>query len=132
MDGLDGMGVLSIAMARPGFYFAGTTLAGIYSTDTARATLTVVENQLSGLRLSAFPNPSLQSVRIDFQSPHTGYVEIGLFNPLGESIEDIYNQEVTSGNHEITFEHKSLPPGLYYLRAIFGGSSTTIALDFQQ
>ncbi len=111
MDGLDGLGVLSIAMVRPGYYLAGTTLAGIYATDTTTiiAAVLVAENKLSGVSLSAFPNPSQQSLSVAFQVPHSGYLELRLFNSLGESVKEIYNQNVTSGSHQFSIMHGSLP-----------------------
>jgi len=71
------------------------------------------------------PNPFSETTEISFYAPHKAFVEIELFNLLGERIETIHSQNYTAGNHTIIFDRKHLSAGTYFYRLNSGDFSET-------
>ncbi|MBT7142429.1 MAG: T9SS type A sorting domain-containing protein, partial [Bacteroidetes bacterium] len=71
------------------------------------------------------PNPFSQTTEIGFYIPEKAFVEIELFNLIGEKIKTIHSQNLSSGNHTIVFERKHLPSGVYFYRLNSEGFSDT-------
>lgn len=74
-------------------------------------------------RLKAFPNPisSHESLRLKGSVPHSGQLQIKLFNQLGQ----VLSQQNLPFKNDLSFDFKwhlpALPSGTYYLHAQFEG-----------
>jgi uncharacterized protein (DUF1501 family) len=62
-----------------------------------------------------YPNPVQQSASITF-STQGGMVTIQLFDAAGRLVKTLVQQEFSRGQHEITFNRGSIPPGNYFYR----------------
>ena len=79
--------------------------------------LSIINYQLSITKLfQNNPNPFSETTEIGFYLPEKAFVEIELFNLIGENIKTIHSQNLSSGNHTIVFERKNLPTGVYFYR----------------
>lgn len=78
----------------------------------------VVESEVEGPQVFVlsqnYPNPFNPSTMINFSLPVDSYVQIQLFNALGEKVEDLTNRDYSIGSHEISFDATKLSNGVYY------------------
>jgi len=63
-----------------------------------------------------FPNPFNPTTTINFSLPASGHISLKVFNVLGQEVATLVNGELTSGNHEVTFNASKLSSGLYIYR----------------
>ena len=61
-----------------------------------------------------YPNPFNPITIVEYYLPHKEYIEIILFNSLGQRIRRIYSGVQNAGNHYFVIEGKNLPSGIYY------------------
>lgn len=61
-----------------------------------------------------YPNPFQENTVISFEIFQTDFVTIELFNILGEKIETLIQDYYPAGKHEILFNRKKLPNGIYF------------------
>jgi len=61
-----------------------------------------------------YPNPFNASTIIKFFLPKVSKVTLKLYNLLGEEVETIINNELTIGEHKLTWDSKHFPSGLYF------------------
>ena len=79
--------------------------------------LSIINCQLSITKLfQNNPNPFSEITEICFYLPEKAFVEIELFNLIGEKIKTICSQNHASGNHTIVFDRKNLSAGVYFYR----------------
>ncbi len=72
-----------------------------------------------------YPNPFNSTTVIKFFVPEQEFVNLTVFNLLGEKVRTLINNFVSAGWHSVTFEVTDLPSGIYYYR-IKGGKFTDI------
>ena len=63
-----------------------------------------------------YPNPFNNSTVISFELKDRSYIELDLFNILGENVFTIYKGMKSSGYHQITINLSSLSTGVYYYK----------------
>lgn len=63
--------------------------------------------------LTNYPNPFSSSTLIKFDLPKPGYVEIKVYNLLGEEMAILVNENFEAGNHTIQWNPENLEKGLY-------------------
>ncbi len=64
-----------------------------------------------------FPNPFRGQTRIAFQTEvETLRIRIELFNINGVKLREIFDQEVSTGEHEVLFHPEGLASGVYFYR----------------
>ena len=61
-----------------------------------------------------YPNPFNPITTVEYYLPYKKYVEIILFNSLGQRIRKIYSGVQNGGNHQFVIEGGNLPSGIYY------------------
>jgi len=61
-----------------------------------------------------YPNPFNGSSVIKYSIPELSRVRIKIFNPLGEEIETLVNEEKSIGTYELTWSAANLPSGVYF------------------
>jgi hypothetical protein len=60
-----------------------------------------------------FPNPFNPSTKIKYELPQNSFVTIKVFDAIGREIKSLLNQQKETGFHEINFDGKDLPSGVY-------------------
>jgi len=63
-----------------------------------------------------YPNPFNPAVKIGYSTKIDGKINISVFNIRGKFIETIYSNDIFSGSHELIWEPKSLPTGVYLIK----------------
>jgi len=91
----------------------------VWSTPHAFKTLIVdVENENGEIPTDYslqqnYPNPFNPTTTITFSLPAAGLVNLSIYNILGEEVATLLNEELTAGNHKVTFDASQLPSGIY-------------------
>ena len=63
-----------------------------------------------------YPNPFNPSTKIKYTVPADGFVNIAVYNVLGEKVTDVVNNIQKAGSYEITFNARDLASGMYIYR----------------
>jgi hypothetical protein len=63
-----------------------------------------------------YPNPFNPTTKIKYSVPVEGFVNISVFNLLGEKVANIVNSLHKAGNYEFTFDASDLASGMYIYR----------------
>ena len=72
-----------------------------------------------------YPNPFNPTTIIKYSVPVNGFINLGIFNVLGEKVADLINKEVEAGTYEINFNASNLSSGVYFYK-LEAGSFTSI------
>lgn len=72
-----------------------------------------------------FPNPFNPSTTIEFVIPQTGFVNLSVFNLLGDKVAELVNEIMANGNHTVTFDANELSSGTYIYRLSMNGNVTS-------
>jgi hypothetical protein len=96
----------------------GNTDASIISTLQYDLSTTNVENifvtQPERFTLSQnYPNPFNPVTKISYAIPQNSFVELKVFNLLGQEVTTLVNKEKPAGNYEVNFNASNLPSGVY-------------------
>jgi len=68
-----------------------------------------------------FPNPFNPITKIYYGVPHTSYVELVVYDLLGNEIIKLVSEEREAGYHSINFDASSYNSGIYFYRLTAGG-----------
>jgi photosystem II stability/assembly factor-like uncharacterized protein len=63
-----------------------------------------------------YPNPFNPRTRIKYSLPNSQQVKIIVFNSLGQKIETVIDKIMPIGHHEVLFDGRNLPSGIYYYK----------------
>ena len=63
-----------------------------------------------------FPNPFNPVTTINFTLPEAGFVNLTVFNSVGQVVAELINKDLDVGYHNITFSADYLPSGIYFYR----------------
>ncbi len=72
-----------------------------------------------------FPNPFNPSTKIQFAMAKTGFARLSIFNILGQEVQVLVNEELKSGEYEVTFNALKLSSGIYFYRLTTDNFSET-------
>jgi len=82
------------------------------------------ENSITNFNLyQNYPNPFNPSTNISYTLTKEGYVNLSVYNLLGESISTLVNKRQGSGLHNVLFNASYLSSGVYIYKLIFNGKS---------
>ena len=71
-----------------------------------------------------YPNPFNPSTNISFTIPQSGNVKLTLFDAIGNQIENLFEGNLSEGEHQITFNSNArLSSGIYYYKIVFNNDS---------
>ncbi|RKY90881.1 MAG: hypothetical protein DRQ13_12090, partial [Ignavibacteriae bacterium] len=101
--------------------FAGASFNGVYFDNQSWTPVSIEDDFLSQLPtefklLQNYPNPFNPSTNIKYSVPELSFVNIIVFNLIGEEIATLVNEELQSGNYEVNFDAANLPSGIYFYR----------------
>lgn len=66
--------------------------------------------------INCFPNPFNSQATFEFTLGEPGFVSLAVYNLLGQKITTVVDEEMTPGDHRITFNASDLPSGLYFYK----------------
>jgi dienelactone hydrolase len=87
-------------------------------------TTAVPNTRLQTAPVSISPNPFTNSVFINLENKHTGYVAIRVWNALGAPVY-IKQEMKTASKSMIQLDLKEVPAGIYFVELSFDGITTT-------
>ncbi len=61
-----------------------------------------------------YPNPFNPTTQIEFELPVSGFVEIEVYNSIGQKITSLLNRHLNAQQHQITFNGSNLSSGIYF------------------
>jgi hypothetical protein len=79
-----------------------------------------------------YPNPFNPSTRIKYQLAKSSHVKFTIYNLTGQEIATLINGFQSAGEHELTWQPKGLPSGLYFYKIQAGDFSETKKLILQK
>ncbi|NCS88813.1 MAG: hypothetical protein AUK34_05480 [Ignavibacteria bacterium CG2_30_36_16] len=90
-------------------------------------TIEVVVNAIPGEYTLAqnYPNPFNPATSITYNIPENGYVNLTVFNLLGEKVAELVNTMQEAGTHTVNFNASSLASGTYIYSLNVNGNSIT-------
>lgn len=77
-----------------------------------------------------YPNPFNPSTTIKFGLPRNGYVNLRVYNIIGEEVAQLINKELEAGYHTAVFESNNLGSGIYFYSLNIEGSFTSVKKMF--
>ena len=70
-----------------------------------------------------FPNPFNPSTTIEYALPKASYVELKVYNLLGQEIATLVHSEMTAGVHSVTWNARNVTSGVYFYKMTAGNFS---------
>lgn len=72
-----------------------------------------------------YPNPFNPNTNIDYTIFQSGFVELSVFNILGQKVASLVSEEQIAGNYKISFNASNLTSGIYYYKLQSGNFTET-------
>lgn len=72
-----------------------------------------------------YPNPFNPSTSISFEIPQYGFVNLKVFDLLGNEVTTLVNKNLDAGSHSVVFNASEIPSGLYLYKLKFGSQTLT-------
>ena len=63
-----------------------------------------------------FPNPFNPSTKIKYQIADAGFVNLRVYDVLGNEVVTLINNEMQAGSYEVEFDASNLPSGIYFYK----------------
>ena len=63
-----------------------------------------------------YPNPFNPTTSINFSIPQSGKVYLSVMNSIGQVVETLIDEQMTSGDHQVRFNAGNLPSGVYFYK----------------
>ncbi|MEP0861329.1 MAG: T9SS type A sorting domain-containing protein [Ignavibacterium sp.] len=70
-----------------------------------------------------FPNPFNPVTTIKFNIPKNSFVQLSVYNLLGQKVADLVNEQLQAGAYEVNFDASSLSSGTYFYQLIADGNN---------
>jgi thiol-disulfide isomerase/thioredoxin len=80
-------------------------------------TITSSEETVNSVEKSLFiyPNPAVDKLHLEWFMPNSEEMSIQVLNMSGQQIRMLWNGHLSAGNHELSLDTSTLPPGIYCL-----------------
>ncbi len=94
-------------------------LSGFFSNPDAQSTNVTSADETNPIVIKNYtlfqnyPNPFNPSTKISYALPQNSFVELKVFNLLGQEIATLVNEQKPVGNYEVNFDASNLPSGVY-------------------
>jgi len=67
-----------------------------------------------------YPNPFNPETRIEYDLPDAVQVSVKLYDPLGQLVRTLVDEQKDAGYHHTVLNARDLPSGVYYYRIVAG------------
>ena len=116
-SGLSDLHILSLAISKNDYVFAGTNGSGLFRSvkKTTHITVQLKSNAVYHLE-SPFPNPVNNQATIVFTILKPEYVKLNIFNLSGQEVMTITESYYPKGKHQIKFRTNQLSTGIYFIQ----------------
>ena len=64
----------------------------------------------------AYPNPFNPSTSISIHIPSSDFVNVNVYNVMGQKVAALYNGSMAAGSHTITWNASNMTSGMYFIR----------------
>jgi hypothetical protein len=92
-----------------------------------------IEGNPNGYELNQnYPNPFNPTTNIEYSIPEESFVELKVYDVLGNEVATIVNQEQAAGVYRADFDASSLTSGLYIARISAGNFTSTIKMSLMK
>lgn len=124
----------SLAINSKGEIFAGTTNYGVYKSTHSTTSIAKTKRLLPKLisLKQNYPNPFNPATTIRYNLNKSSNVILKIYNPTGQLLVTLVNSFQTEGEHEITWQPKGLPSGIYFYRLQADDPSTSSGQRFSE
>jgi ELWxxDGT repeat protein len=85
-----------------------------------------IDDFISAFNIGAYPNPFAQNTLISYELPIESYVQIEVYNELGQKIETIVETAQSAGSYQIEFNANT--QGIYLVKLQIGEAQAVIRL----
>jgi hypothetical protein len=110
-------------ISRAGITSLGTFAVGKFGTITS---VDKIDQVPLVFKLSQnYPNPFNPSTVISYSLPRGSFVDLKIYDVLGNEVRTMVNERQSAGNHTVRFHAGGLPSGVYFCRLVAGGYSET-------
>ena len=75
------------------------------------------------------PNPFGAKTSISFFAPQDGNVKVGIYDMLGNLVEEVTNEDYKSGMYMLEFSSEDVAPGTYFIRMTAAGFNVTNTMN---
>ncbi|MGH1365269.1 MAG: T9SS type A sorting domain-containing protein [Calditrichia bacterium] len=83
------------------------------------------DNLAQGFQLEQnYPNPFNPTTTIRFSLPKSELVQLSIYNQIGQRVETLLNEQMSSGVYSVDWNAESLPSGVYFYRLQAGSQQT--------
>ncbi len=65
-----------------------------------------------------YPNPFNPSTTISYALPTNGFVQLTVYNLLGQEVSSLVNEQKDAGVHSVRFDASQLPSGVYFYKLV--------------
>jgi hypothetical protein len=89
---------------------------GTYAAFTTISPTGLLDNNTDYFSLDAYPNPIINTAKIEFYLPQSGFTTLSLYNALGQELITFVNSNLESGKQDYNLDGSGLSAGVYYLR----------------
>jgi choice-of-anchor B domain-containing protein len=76
-----------------------------------------------------YPNPFNPTTQIKFTVPNKEFINLSVFNLLGEKVSELVNQSLDAGQHEVTFDASDFSSGIYFAKLRAGTFTQIIKMS---
>jgi len=76
-----------------------------------------------------YPNPFNPSTKIKFSIPNSEFINLSIYNMIGEKVAELVNETMTAGEYEQEFNAEGLPSGIYIAKISAGSFNQAIKIS---
>lgn len=108
-------------------------ITAICITEARTTGISYIQPNTSGFKLGqSYPNPSSQSVVIQYTVPHNERVLIKVYNMNGTEVKILVNDMKTAGEHQVEWNATGLPSGIYFYQMRAGSFIKTKKMELNK